>query len=112
MMKKSNVKFVVDNRMLVQIIWFGYPIGEASCPTKHFEDASSINFWRSVVYGFGVLKTALQFRLCKRDLLLFRFQTTNVAEQGESHRQPERLPLQSLHFAIHFLLGIHRTAAL
>jgi glycosyltransferase involved in cell wall biosynthesis len=57
--------FVFDNQMLAQIIWFGFRIGELSCPTKYFEEASSINFRRSVVYGLGVLKTALQFRLQK-----------------------------------------------
>jgi len=62
---KNSDDFVFDNQMLAQIIWFGYRIGEVSCPTKYFDDASSIGFRRSVVYGFGVLKTALQFRLCK-----------------------------------------------
>ena len=62
---RNSNDFVFDNQMLAQIIWFGYRIGEVSCPTKYFEDASSINFRRSVIYGFGVLKTALQFRLCK-----------------------------------------------
>ena len=62
---KNSDDFVFDNQMLAQIIWFGYRIGEVSCPTKYFEDASSINFRRSVIYGFGVLKTAFQFRLCK-----------------------------------------------
>ena len=62
---KNSDDFVFDNQMLAQIIWFGYRIGEVSCPTKYFEEASSINFRRSVIYGFGVLKTALQFRLCK-----------------------------------------------
>jgi glycosyltransferase involved in cell wall biosynthesis len=57
--------FVFDNQMLAQIIWHGYRIGEVSCPTKYFDDASSISFRRSLVYGFGVLKTALQFRFCK-----------------------------------------------
>ncbi len=57
--------FVFDNQMLAQIIWYGYRIGEVSCPTKYFDDASSISFKRSVTYGLGVLKTALQFRLCK-----------------------------------------------
>jgi hypothetical protein len=51
--------------MLAQIIWFGYRIGEITCPTKYFEDASSINFRRSCVYGLGVLKTAVEFRLGK-----------------------------------------------
>ncbi len=57
--------FVFDNQMLAQILWNGFTIGEVSCPTKYFEEASSINFRRSVKYGFGCLSTALKFRLCK-----------------------------------------------
>jgi glycosyltransferase involved in cell wall biosynthesis len=64
-LEKNSNDFVFDNQMLAQIIWFGYRIGELSCPTKYFDDASSINFRRSVVYGLGVLKTAVQFRLQK-----------------------------------------------
>lgn len=55
--------FVFDNEMLAQAIFFGYRIGEISCPTKYFPGASSINFRRSVRYGFGVLATSLKFRL-------------------------------------------------
>jgi glycosyltransferase involved in cell wall biosynthesis len=62
---RNSDDFVFDNQMLAQIIWFGYRIGEITCPTKYFEDASSINFRRSVVYGLGVLKTAVDFRLGK-----------------------------------------------
>ena len=62
---KNSNDFVFDNQMLAQIIWFGYRIGEVSCPTKYFHEASSINFRRSVIYGLGVLKTAVQFRLQK-----------------------------------------------
>jgi hypothetical protein len=51
--------------MLAQIVWFGYRIGELTCPTRYFEDASSINFRRGVTYGLGVLKTSLRFRLQK-----------------------------------------------
>lgn len=64
-LEKNSDDFVFDNQMLAQIIWFGYRIGELTCPTKYFEDASSINFRRSVIYGLGVLKTATQFRLNK-----------------------------------------------
>jgi glycosyltransferase involved in cell wall biosynthesis len=64
-LEKNSNDFVFDNQMLAQIIWFGYRIGELSCPTKYFKDASSINFRRSVAYGLGVLKTAVQFRLQK-----------------------------------------------
>ena len=49
--------------MLAQAIYFGFRIGEVSCPTKYFEDASSINFRRSVKYGLGVLGTSILFRL-------------------------------------------------
>jgi glycosyltransferase involved in cell wall biosynthesis len=64
-LEKNSNDFVFDNQMLAQIIWFGYRIGELTCPTKYFEGASSINFRRSVVYGVGVLKTAVGFRLQK-----------------------------------------------
>src|SRR6201994_1367217 len=57
--------FVFDNQMIVQAIYFGFHVGEISCPTKYFEEASSINFQRSVTYGFGVLGTALALRLKK-----------------------------------------------
>jgi glycosyltransferase involved in cell wall biosynthesis len=55
--------FVFDNQMVAQAVYFGFRIGEISCPTKYFKEASSINFQRSVTYGFGVLGTALNLRL-------------------------------------------------
>lgn len=61
--------FVFDNQMLAQTIWYGFTIGEISCPAKYFADASSINFGRSVKYGFGCLGTALSFRLAQMGLL-------------------------------------------
>jgi hypothetical protein len=60
--------FVFDNQMIAQATYFGFRVGEISCPTKYFEEASSINFSRSVTYGIGVLKTAAQFRLKKMGL--------------------------------------------
>jgi glycosyltransferase involved in cell wall biosynthesis len=57
--------FVFDNQMIAQLVAFRFRIGEISCPTKYFADASSINFRRSVTYGFGVLRTSLQYRLWK-----------------------------------------------
>jgi glycosyltransferase involved in cell wall biosynthesis len=60
---RNSDDFVFDNQMLAQIVWFGFRIGEVSCPTKYFPEASSINFRRSVVYGLGVMKTAILFRL-------------------------------------------------
>jgi len=55
--------FVFDNQMLAQAVHQGFRIGEISCPTRYFAEASSINFRRSVTYGIGVLQTATQFRL-------------------------------------------------
>ena len=57
--------FVFDNQMIAQMVWFGFRVGELSCPTKYFKEASSINFRRSVIYGLGVLGTAILFRLNK-----------------------------------------------
>jgi glycosyltransferase involved in cell wall biosynthesis len=57
--------FIFDNEILAQVIYFGYRIGEVSCPTRYFEEASSIGFRKSVVYGIGVLKTAITYRLHK-----------------------------------------------
>jgi hypothetical protein len=64
-LKKNSDDFVFDNKMLAQSIYFGFKIGEISCPTKYFADASSINFSGSVKYGVGVLATALRYRLAK-----------------------------------------------
>jgi glycosyltransferase involved in cell wall biosynthesis len=61
--------FVFDNQMLAQILWAGFTIAEISCPTRYFAEASSINFRRSVSYGFGCLATGLRFRLARWDLL-------------------------------------------
>jgi hypothetical protein len=61
--------FVFDNQMLSQIIYKDFAIGEITCPTKYFDEASSINFKRSVKYGLGVLLTSVQHRLQKWGLL-------------------------------------------
>lgn len=62
---RNSDDFVFDNQMLAQIIYAGFDIGEITCPTKYFEEASSINFRRSCRYGLGVVLTSLQFRLQK-----------------------------------------------
>jgi len=59
-MKVNSDDFIFDNQMLAQIVWLGYTIAEVSCPTKYFPEASSINFSRSVKYGFGVLETSIK----------------------------------------------------
>ena len=61
--------FVFDNEVLAETVWLGYQIGEVSCPTRYAPDASSINFRRSVRYGFGCLSTAAAFRLAKWGLI-------------------------------------------
>ena len=68
-LEENSDDFVFDNQMLAQAIWFGFQIGEISCPARYFPEASSINFRRSVKYGFGVLGTALEFRAARLGLL-------------------------------------------
>jgi glycosyltransferase involved in cell wall biosynthesis len=73
----NSDNFVFDNQMLAQIWYSGYEIAEITCPTKYFDDASSINLKNSTIYGLGVLRTSLQFRLhkwgvSKSDYLLVR----------------------------------------
>jgi len=62
---RNSDDFVFDNQMLAQIIYADFDIGEITCPTKYFPEASSINFRRSCRYGLGVLRTSVQFRLQK-----------------------------------------------
>jgi glycosyltransferase involved in cell wall biosynthesis len=69
---ENSDDFVFDNQVLAQAVYFGYSVGEVSCPTRYFDDASSINFRRSVVYGLGVLKTTIQFLLQRLGLGRFR----------------------------------------
>lgn len=68
-LEENSDDFLFDNQMLAQCIYNKFEIGEISCPTKYFPEASSINFVRSIKYGFGVLLTSLQFFLCKRKII-------------------------------------------
>ena len=67
--EQNSDDFVFDNQMLAQILWFGHTIAEVTCPTRYFTEASSINFRRSVKYGFGCMTTGLSFRLAKMNLI-------------------------------------------
>lgn len=67
-LEENSDDFVFDNEMLAQGVYFGFSIGEISCPARYFEDASSINFSRSVKYGFGVLATSIQYLLARSGL--------------------------------------------
>jgi hypothetical protein len=61
--------FIFDNEMVSQIFYKGYEIGEVTCPTKYFKEASSINFRRSMKYGLGCLRVSLVYRLSKWGLI-------------------------------------------
>jgi len=63
--------FVFDNQMLAQIFFAGFEIGEVTCPTKYFEEASSINLRRSIKYGMGVLRTSLAYFMQKTGIMTF-----------------------------------------
>lgn len=67
--KQNSDDFIFDNEMLSQIIYHGFPIAEISCPTKYFEEASSINFKRSVTYGLGVIRVSWQHLFNKMGVL-------------------------------------------
>jgi glycosyltransferase involved in cell wall biosynthesis len=69
----NSDNFVFDNQMLAQIWYAGYEIAEITCPTKYFDDASSINLKNSTIYGLGVIKTSFQFRLQKWGLAKFKY---------------------------------------
>ncbi len=80
---ENSDDFVFDNQMIAQAVMFGFRIGEISCPTKYFEEASSINFKRSVQYGLGVLATTLSFVAHKLGI-------RRVARFGASGRKVDR----------------------
>ena len=67
--EQNSDDFIFDNQMLAQLIYKDFEIGELTCPTKYFEEASSINFKRSSIYGLGCLWVSLQFRLNKWGIL-------------------------------------------
>ncbi|MEM9981112.1 MAG: glycosyltransferase family 2 protein [Bacteroidota bacterium] len=64
--------FIFDNEMIAQIFYQGYEIGEVTCPTKYFEEASSINFKRSMKYGFGVLGVSFRYFFTKLGLMRWK----------------------------------------
>jgi hypothetical protein len=66
---ENSDDFVFDNQMIAQAVMFGFKIGEISCPTKYFEEASSINLKRSIEYGLGVVATTLSFTAHKLGII-------------------------------------------
>ena len=82
-LEENSDDFVFDNQMIAQILWLGETVAEVSCPTRYAPDASSIDFVRSVKYGFGCLATACSFRLARLGLVAprrFRLATATRAE--------------------------------
>jgi glycosyltransferase involved in cell wall biosynthesis len=67
-LESNSDDFVFDNQMLAQVLWLGCNIGEVTCPAKYMPEASSINFQRSVRYGFGCIETGFRFRLARLGL--------------------------------------------
>ncbi|MEK7400339.1 MAG: glycosyltransferase family 2 protein [Candidatus Poribacteria bacterium] len=72
-LEENSDDFVFDNQMLTQSVYFGFRIGEVSCPTKYFTDSSSINFRRSVKYGIGCLANSVLYRMARSRLLVPKF---------------------------------------
>ena len=69
---ENSDDFVFDNEMLLQTMYFGFKVGEVSCPAKYFDDASSISFRRSVTYGIGVIHTSIKYFISKRGSKLYQ----------------------------------------
>ena len=74
---ENSDDFIFDNQMLCQTLYFGFEVGEVSCPALYFDDASSINFNRSVIYGIRVIETALNYALAKRGIGHFKIFNPN-----------------------------------
>jgi glycosyltransferase involved in cell wall biosynthesis len=86
-LEENTNDFLFDNEVLAQIVYFDFTIGEISCPTRYFEEASSINFPRSVKYGCGVINTSLKFRLQRMGLASFRIFAANGAKLVCANRE-------------------------
>ncbi len=83
--------FVFDNQMLAQVFWYGHVVAEISCPTKYFAEASSINFRRSVIYGFGCLATAVLYRAAKWGITRSRLFPKHVTAAEPVEAQDENV---------------------
>ena len=84
-LERNSEDFVFDNQIIAQALLFGARIGEVSCPTRYFPEASSINFRRSTVYGLGVLKTSVEYRLAKWKVWaapIFRFSARQARDES------------------------------
>lgn len=73
--EKNSDDFIFDNEMIAQIFYNGFEIAEVTCPTKYFEEASSINFKRSTIYGFGVIRVSILYMLTRLKLIKWNLLT-------------------------------------
>ncbi len=83
-LEANSNDFLFDNQMLAQIFFFGFRIGEISCPTRYSPESSSINFRRSCAYGLGVLRTSVQYWLARRGIT-----TPSIFERSGHRLEPE-----------------------
>ena len=96
-LENNSNDFVFDNQMLVQCHYAGFKIAEITCPTKYFDDASSINFSRSVKYGLGCLTVASQYMLAKSNLYqhkIFDFSEANSVKTLKTPGEPKKSNLR------------------
>jgi glycosyltransferase involved in cell wall biosynthesis len=82
-LNSNSDDFVFDNQMLAQTAYFNFRFGEISCPTKYFPEASSINFIRSAIYGIGVLRTSVQYKLQKLGLAHYAIFNNDSGKLGD-----------------------------
>ena len=78
--------FIFDNQMLAQIFYKGYEVAEITCPTKYFEEASSINIKKSIIYGIGVLWVSVQYLLQKLRLARYKLYDSVPSEKGNGNK--------------------------
>lgn len=94
-LEENSDDFIFDNEVLAQAIHLGYRIGEISCPTRYFAEASSLNFWRSAKYGLLVLWVSIKYRLQKMRLAHFRMLSPTGRKLAEDYYS--EVPAASLH---------------
>jgi glycosyltransferase involved in cell wall biosynthesis len=93
--EENDNTWLFDNQELAQIFWHGYEVGEVTCPTKYFDEASSVSFSNSVKYGLGCMRTALLYRFCKWGLMKSPIFEKPDTSRFERSRQLEALLSES-----------------
>jgi hypothetical protein len=91
-LEENSDDFVFDNEVIVQLVYFDYEVAEITCPAKYFEEASSINWWRSIEYGLGVLRTTLRYIVARAGLKPHRLLRTEGRRLSFDRDRQERGP--------------------